>query len=892
MYNITVTDSLGNNFIDKINIDFNNTNTNTNFNYITDNNIIKANVYGSLDTLLQNVDKFVDNVILEKNNDTIFFPSVNLYADIKEPYELLGENFTKNFPQFSELFIDADYNNKSENLRFKLYAPDFKYQGNTFDSTFVDINGNKYNINYVLTSNILIDSMLNTKLFIDGEYKNRELLTHINLSDKNKTSDFLNLKLLSKTNKFGYVISILNDSLNIISNKWTIKENNSFSITKHNLIAENIKLNRANKQLKIFTDTINGDIGLNMQNIDLSVFNNILSNDTMLAGNLNTNMKMSYKNNIKNLSLYAKIDSFMYNNYKIGNIIIDKALLNSNYFAFNSSIKNKNDSVKLNGIINLTDDKKININTNINSLNLGLVNSFLSAYLYNAKGIINSKIKFTGTIEQPIFNGYIAFNEASFGLVDLKEEFKISNNKINFKNDKVFLDDINIIDKNGHKTNFTGNIQYIKNDIVFNNLTMKSESIELMNSKQSDDEPLFGLVMAELNLYLNGSINKLNANSKIIIDYPTNLSYIFSENLSVKKNDNIVNFTKIDTLNIIDSVLIKKTEYKNRLAMFKSLNAELVVKGGCKFNIYFDNSLENYLNVSVNGDVKYIINNNIPKTYGLLNIDKGNMSYSLPMVTMDKLKIEEGSYIQISNNIENPNLTINSSTKIWAQTGSLVENYNRNIEVTVFMYMRGNLDNLIIQFDVSPITNDPVISSKISQMTAKERSVNAVNLLIRGQFATNQSAVAIDVDSYINQMLANGLNTLISDRIKFVDMSFDIKSYQNYNSKGAIEEQSNIFFNVGKSFYHDRLRVKYTSSLTSNTTKEGETYGQMEQTTQSNLSLEYDINKRGTFQGLLFRKNAYDDIMEGDIISTGGGFRLRKTYKSFGDIFKYNKNKK
>ena len=66
-------------------------------------------------------------------------------------------------------------------------------------------------------------------------------------------------------------------------------------------------------------------------------------------------------------------------------------------------------------------------------------------------------------------------------------------------------------------------------------------------------------------------------------------------------------------------------------------------------------------------------------------------------------------------------------------------------------------------------------------------------------------------------------------------------------------------------------------------------FNQTESSTQSNLSLEYDITESGNLQGLLFRKTAYDDIMEGDIISTGGGLRIRRTYKSFGDIFKYKK---
>jgi hypothetical protein len=265
----------------------------------------------------------------------------------------------------------------------------------------------------------------------------------------------------------------------------------------------------------------------------------------------------------------------------------------------------------------------------------------------------------------------------------------------------------------------------------------------------------------------------------------------------------------------------------------------------------------------------------------------------MPMVTMKKLKVEDGSFIQINNNLENPYISVNASTKIWASTGNLIENYNKNLEVSVFMFMRGNLDNLVMQFDISQETSDPLVSSKISQMSKNERSVNAVTLLVRGQFETSQnSASAIDINSYINSMFATGLNKLISDRVKFVDMNFNMKSFNNMNSSGAIESQSNLFFNVQKGFYNNRLRVKYTSNMTTTLTQQDEQVGQLNSYTQRNFFIEYDINKSGTFQSVLFRKDAYEDILEGDIISTGGGLKIRRSYNSFGDIFKFGGNKK
>ena len=271
------------------------------------------------------------------------------------------------------------------------------------------------------------------------------------------------------------------------------------------------------------------------------------------------------------------------------------------------------------------------------------------------------------------------------------------------------------------------------------------------------------------------------------------------------------------------------------------------------------------------------------------------MTYSMPMVTMDKLTIEDGSYIQIMNNIDNPFISVNASTKIWASTGGLIDDYNKNLEITVFMYMRGKLDNLVVQFDVSPTTSDPLVSSKISQLSNKERSLNAINLLVRGEFATTQNSSGINLDSYVSSIIATGLNKVISDRIKFVDMNFDMKSFNNTNSAGTKESQSNMFFNVQKGFYNDRLRFKYSSNITNTTsTNSSQENGltPVNQYTQRNFFIEYDINKSGRFQGVLFRKDSYEDILEGEIISTGGGLKLRKTYNSFGDIFKFGGDKK
>ena len=893
---ISLADTLEINRVKRLKLDYSYRLDKTTFNLYTDNNTIEAIVDGNLDTLINNFNSFIDILILDDTSNqaySLYFPSISLHADIKDPYELLGKNIAQELPKITSLNIDAQYNSQNKEIDINVFMPDFYYTGNSFDSTALNISGDINGFKYTLGSRMYLDSLIHAKIRVDGDFKHRQLFSHINLKGR-ENDEFIDVSFLTKEEGDGYLISIPKDTILIISNKWNVKENNSLFIEPNHFVATNIALNRADKEIQITTNDAKKQISLLLKNIDLSVFNAILKNDTLLGGNARVNLAASFDEHVNYVNLEAQIDTFQYENYTIGDIRIDKATFNNDRFIFNSSLKGDNNTANIDGNIQFDEQKSLDINLDIAHLKLDFLNVYLDEYLYAVKGAINAKMKITGSLDAPIMNGFFQFNNTEFGLNDLQEVFKMSRQKVLFNNNTINPKHLTISDHNNHKSYFDGSIDISKKSLHFHDFHIKSEAMELMNSTKNNNQVIFGKIVANFDIKMNGPLDNLSTKSIVKFDYPTVVNYTFPEDLSVSKNEDIVNFTHIDTLSLIDSILTKEMLHKQSHLMdiFNFLEAELIVSEGCRFNLYFDNSMENYINVTIEGDVKYLFSDELPKTSGMLNIVKGQMNYSMPMVAMKEMNIEENSFIQITNEVKNPFISINATSKIWAQTGDLIEGYNKNLEVTVFVKMRGTLDNLVIQFDVSPQTNDALVTTKISQMSEKERTMNAVNLLIRGQFASKQNNVTIDVNSYVNSLIAKGLNKLISDRISFVDMSFDIKSFTNINSNGAVEEQSNMFFNVGKSFYHDRIRINYRGNLTSKMTKNEQQYGSTDSYTESNITMEYDITKSGNFQAVIFRKDTYEDIMEGDIVSTGGGIKIRKSYNTFGDIFKVGVKKK
>jgi hypothetical protein len=162
-----------------------------------------------------------------------------------------------------------------------------------------------------------------------------------------------------------------------------------------------------------------------------------------------------------------------------------------------------------------------------------------------------------------------------------------------------------------------------------------------------------------------------------------------------------------------------------------------------------------------------------------------------------------------------------------------------------------------------------------------------LNLLVRGSFVLSIEGDAIGgttaMDAQIDNFYTTQLNNLVSDNINFVDLRFDVQSFMNYNTEGETVVQRNYYYNIGKSFFRDRARINYQGSLGFNNQLQSEQINTS--FVQDQLEVEVKITKNGVFRGVVFRKNQYEGLLEGEVIETGAGIRLSKDFYSIGDIF-------
>jgi hypothetical protein len=135
----------------------------------------------------------------------------------------------------------------------------------------------------------------------------------------------------------------------------------------------------------------------------------------------------------------------------------------------------------------------------------------------------------------------------------------------------------------------------------------------------------------------------------------------------------------------------------------------------------------------------------------------------------------------------------------------------------------------------------------------------------------------------VNQLLASQLNQIAKASIQGVDVSFGIDSYRQATAGGGEETKTSLSYDVSKSFMNDRAQIEVSGRLNDLYNQPGASDFSL-----NNISFEYRLDSAGTKYLKVYNKHQYEDVFEGEVISTGVGFTYRKRYSRLSDIWKRN----
>jgi translocation and assembly module TamB len=522
----------------------------------------------------------------------------------------------------------------------------------------------------------------------------------------------------------------------------------------------------------------------------------------------------------------------------------------------------------------------------INQLDLSQLNYMLSDYIQDATGNLNGRIIVKDDFKTPVFNGTLNFKDAGTEFKFLKTYYSLGNEIVTIENNIIDFNSLSIVNKLNQSAKIIGKVTFDSDKMPYSDLHVVTENMKIFNSTRRENDMVYGILKALSDIKIIGYTDQLKVDANVEIDRTSDITYIFPENLAINDSKGVVTYGIFEGDSVHDKQISETSTFFS-LNSFEDVRSQIKVNPGSKVNLFFDQDSKDFLEASINGRVNHRLYKGNTEISGRLEIDEGRLRYSIPLVTAKDYKIEPGSYFTISNDIYNPYLNIVASSRVRASTEGLLDGHNKVLNFKVLLYINGSLNDLKLTFDISPETNDAIITARLALLTEQERNINALNLLARGAFVisvngTNAGSSSV-LDAQIDRFIATQLNAIISENIQFVDLHFDAQSYMNYSSSDRQVFQRDYYYNVGKSFLRERARVNYTGSM--ELTSKMYTEQLHSSFVQNEFDVEVKIDKEGTFRGVFFRKNKYEGVLEGEVVKTGGGIRIIKNFESIKDIF-------
>ncbi|NTV82762.1 MAG: hypothetical protein HGA23_00500, partial [Bacteroidales bacterium] len=582
-----------------------------------------------------------------------------------------------------------------------------------------------------------------------------------------------------------------------------------------------------------------------------------------------------------------KIDHLILFDVELGNLDISSFAYLQNEARFSLSLIGAQEDISMVGTWNSDEGKEpFDIDLEINHLNIAELNYLLSDYISDAKGLLTGSLKVTGSPEKPLVNGVLNFRDAGMGIAYLNNYFTFGDETIKVKDNVIDFNKLSIVNKQDQSARIMGTISVDPDGNSSHDLRIETDNMVLMNTTHENNDMLFGLLRAQADIEIKGTLAETRISAAAEIDKSTNITYIFPDELSLDDNHGVVEFVDFDADTLIMNSMTEGSVFASLFSL-KNMKTTIDIDRGAHFKILFDPAGSDYLDATLNGRVNYNVSEGNNEVSGMLEIESGKLKYGIPMVNVEEFDIEPGSSLSISNDLYNPYLNIIASSKVRASTESLMSNYSKVMNFKVLLHMTGELNDVKLRFDISTETDDALVSSRLAQLTEEERNMNALNLLVRGSFVisvkSDEAGSNSMNDAMMDKFYAEQLNHLISENINFVDVSFDVQSFKDYNTSGDLVFQRNYYYNVGKSFLDDRARINYKGSMGITSDLQAEQVNS--QFVQNELEFEVKITRNGEIRAVFFRKNQYEGLLEGEMISTGGGIRLKKDFYSLEDVF-------
>ena len=672
----------------------------------------------------------------------------------------------------------------------------------------------------------------------------------------------------------------------LVYRPFTVNKDNYIFLTDRGRIHANLHLHDdEGTGLSFYTnreDSIaSQDMTVELSRINLKEFRRILPYMPDMEGWIGAEAHYIESGPYMMVSSDLKVDEFKYEGTPLGNWEFSGVYLpgDEKDHHVDGYIRHNNKEIAhLGGIYLPTTDGKGNLSADVafEHFPLNVINPFIPDNMIELGGDIDGTLAMKGDPSKPLLNGELSLDSVSIFMPELSALFRFDNEPVQMVNSKMTFKDFDIFTKG--KTPFTinGNVDFSNLERMTTDLKMKARNYELLNAPRTKRAMVYGKMYVDFDATLRGPIDALMMRGNMNILGKTDFTYVMKDS-PLTVNDRLgdmVTFVNFNDTTEVANETIQPVSI-NGMDIAMTMHIDQAVQA--HVDITPDGS--NYMLLEGGGDLSFQYT---PQGEMLLNgrysLISGEMKYEIPVIPLKTFNIQNGSYVEWTGNVMNPQLNITATERVRATVGEDGQS-PRMVSFDVGIALSQRLENLGLAFTLSA-PEDASVQDQLTAMTPEERGKLAVTMLVTGMYmAEGNSTGGFNMNNALNSFLQSEISNIAG---KALDISLGMETVDNAEDGG---KRTDYNFQFAKRFWNNRFRIVIGGKVsTGNTAQQDETF-------IDNVSIEYRLDNSGTRYVKVFHDKNYESVLEGEIIETGVGIVLRKKMSHLGELFIFRKKK-
>jgi translocation and assembly module TamB len=521
--------------------------------------------------------------------------------------------------------------------------------------------------------------------------------------------------------------------------------------------------------------------------------------------------------------------------------------------------------------------------TKFKNLSLNYLAPFLQKYISGLTGKVNGQVDLTFPGVNPELNGSIRLSETGFRIIPLNAKYTIPGDEITIKKNEIIFNQFVVLDSLRKRLNVAGRINMNSKPNPTADLQITSDNLQVMNTTEKDNPAFNGSIFINSKLNITGPVQNPSISGNLVLAGGTVINYRYMEDLAISETEKTIKFA---SLRVDQTADMQKREVIKKLSNSPHLEASIEIDPKSIFNFQINRGFDIGAQITGGGFLNYaMLPNSTMSLSGRYEIQQGRADLKITGWPRKNFIISPGSYLRWDGKVDDPELNIETTSKVKGSYVNPVDNKNREVDFIVYMKLANRLSQLEIIFDV--MSNDQYITSVLSSLSKDERMKQAINLLIFERIELpNMASSSSYASQQINQFWESQLNQFTKSTIKNVDISFGLNTYTGASEGGGEKEYTSLSYEVKKQMFHERGSVLVSGKMNDNSVA-----GEQANNMIDNFTFEYALDTNRSKYVKVYRQQNYEDLLEGEVIKSGVGFIYRRNYDRLTDIWRRQKKK-